>query len=113
MIVYSILGFTLVILAFIEVVSGENRFGKLIHKLTLFVLGIVWVTYGLHIVGLGIRWYLSGHAPWSNGYEEIVFISSVGVLSGLILYKNKNAFIQVTGALVVLIMMSFVHGGSV
>lgn len=112
MIVYSILGFTLVILAFIEVVSGENRFGKLIHKLTLFVLGIVWVTYGLHIVGLGIRWYLSGHAPWSNGYEAIVFISSVGVLSGLILYRNRNAFIPAAGALVAMIMMGFAHGGS-
>src|SRR5690625_7934152 len=48
----------------------------------------------------------------SNGYEAIVFISSVGVLSGLILYRNRNAFIPAEGALVAMIMMGFAHGGS-
>lgn len=112
MIAYSLLGITLVVLAFVEVLSGKNKIGQIIHKLTLFILGILWITYGIHLVGLGVRWFLSGHAPWSNGYEAIVFISSVGVLSGLILYRNRNAFIPASGALVAMIMMGFAHGGA-
>lgn len=112
MIVYSVLGFTLVVLAFIEVLSRENRFGRWIHRLTLFFLGLMCLTFVLHLIGLGVRWYLSGHAPWSNGYEAIVFISSIGVLAGLILYRNRNAFIPAAGALVAMIMMGFAHGGS-
>lgn len=66
----------------------------------------------VQFVGLGVRWYLSGHAPWSNGYEAIIFISSIGVLAGLLLYKNRNAFIPAAGTLVAMIMMGFAHGGS-
>src|SRR5690606_37726415 len=59
----------------------------------------------------GIRWYVSGHAPWRNGYEAIIFISGIGVFSGLLGYKNRNAFISAAGALVAMIMMGFAHGG--
>lgn len=33
--------------------------------------------------GLGVRWYLSGHAPWSDGYEAMVWIAFVAVLLGM------------------------------
>lgn len=58
------------------------------------------------------RWYISGHAPWSNGYEAIVFISWVGITAGLTLYKNSNALIPASGFMVAVIMMGFAHGGS-
>ncbi|NLN31983.1 MAG: cytochrome c biogenesis protein CcsA [Flavobacteriaceae bacterium] len=111
MIVYSMLGGVLIFLAFIEVFSTENRLGKIIHKATLFFLGLLGLAFLVHLLGLAARWYLSGHAPWSNGYEAIVFISSIGVLSGLILYRNRNAFIPAAGAIVAMIMMGFAHGG--
>lgn len=112
MIAYSILGILLVFFAFIEVLSSETRIGKGIHYIIKFLLGIMFLAYIIHNVGLAIRWYLSGHAPWSNGYEAIVFISSIGVLAGLIFYRNRNAFIPASGALVAMIMMGFAHGGS-
>lgn len=113
MIAYSVLGMLLVFFAFIEVLSDEkSRLGKVIHGIIRFLLGIMLLAYIVHIISLAIRWYLSGHAPWSNGYEAIVFISSVGVLAGLIFYRNRNAFIPAAGALVAMIMMGFAHGGS-
>ncbi|MBN9337258.1 MAG: cytochrome c biogenesis protein CcsA, partial [Chryseobacterium sp.] len=54
----------------------------------------------------------SGHAPWSNGYEAIVFISWVGITAGYALYRNANALIPAAGFLVAVIMMGFAHGGS-
>lgn len=113
MITYSMLGFILVFLAFVEVFTDEEKkVGKLFHSLTKLIIGIMVVTLGVHLVTLGVRWYLSGHAPWSNGYEAIVFISAVGVFSGLLLYRNRNAFVPAAGALVAMIMMGFAHGGS-
>ena len=70
------------------------------------------VALTIQALALAVRWYLSGHAPWSNGYEAIIFISAVGVLSGVLLYRNRNAFIPAAGALVAMIMMGFAHGGS-
>lgn len=112
MIVYSLLGMVMTALGFAEVFSSESRYHRMIRIPTKGFLGIMIAALSLHGLALGVRWYLSGHAPWSNGYEAIVFISGIGVLSGLLLYKNRNAFIPAAGALVATIMMGFAHGGS-
>lgn len=112
MIIYSVLGSILLILSFVEILSQNKKTNNLIHKLIRFFIRILWITFIIHIIGLGVRWYLSGHAPWSNGYEAIVFISSMGVLAGLIFYRNRNALIPASGAIVAMIMMGFAHGGS-
>jgi len=112
MIVYSLLGMFMIILGFAEVFSSGSKYNHLIRVLTKILLGIMVVAVAIQAIALGVRWYLSGHAPWSNGYEAIVFISGIGVLSGLLLYRNRNAFIPAAGALVAMIMMGFAHGGS-
>lgn len=112
MIIYSLLGISMVILGFAEVLSSGSKFNRAIRILTKVLLGIMVLALAVQFAGLGVRWYLSGHAPWSNGYEAIIFISSIGVLAGLLLYKNRNAFIPAAGALVAMIMMGFAHGGA-
>lgn len=112
MIAYSFLGMLMIILGFAEVFSSGLKYHHIIRLLTKILLGIMVVALAIQGVALGVRWYLSGHAPWSNGYEAIVFISGIGVLSGLLLYRNRNAFIPAAGALVAMIMMGFAHGGS-
>ena len=112
MIVYSLLGMFMIILGFAEVFSSGSKYNHMIRILTKMLLVIMVVALVIHAVALAVRWYLSGHAPWSNGYEAIVFISGIGVLSGLLLYRNRNAFIPAAGALVAMIMMGFAHGGS-
>src|SRR5690606_34867479 len=111
MIAYCMVGGVLIILTFIEVLNSETKTQKFTHYLTNTFIGILILIFLLHAVGLATRWYLSGHAPWSNGYEAIIFISWIGVLAGLLLYKNRNAFIPATGAIVAMIMMGFAHGG--
>jgi cytochrome c-type biogenesis protein CcsB len=112
MIAYSLLGMCMIILGFAEVFSSGSKYNRMIRILTKTFLGIMVAALAIQGVALGVRWYLSGHAPWSNGYEAIVFISGIGVLSGLLLYRNRNAFIPAAGALVAMIMMGFAHGGS-
>lgn len=112
MIVYSLLGISMILLGFAEVFSSESKYHHVIRILTKILLGIMMIALSIQAITLGVRWYLSGHAPWSNGYEAIVFISGIGVLSGLLLYRNRNAFIPAAGALVAMIMMGFAHGGS-
>lgn len=112
MVAYSVLGTWMVFLGFVEVFSSKSKYKGFFQVNIKIVLAIMVFALVLQVVALGIRWYLSGHAPWSNGYEAIVFISAVGVLSGLLLYRNRNAFIPAAGALVAVIMMGFAHGGS-
>jgi cytochrome c-type biogenesis protein CcsB len=112
MIAYSLIGMCMIMLGFAEVFSSGSKYYHIIRILTKTFLSIMIAALSVQATALGVRWYLSGHAPWSNGYEAIVFISGIGVLSGLLLYRNRNAFIPAAGALVAMIMMGFAHGGS-
>lgn len=108
LIFYTLIGGILVVLGFIELFRPKNIIKKAI-KITLYIGAIGWF---LQLVGLIGRWYISGHAPWSNGYEAIVFISWVGITAGFALYRNSNALIPAAGFMVAVIMMGFAHGGS-
>ena len=44
---------------------------------------IIAVFFFLHTVTLGARWYISGHAPWSNAYEAIVYVAWSTMFFGL------------------------------
>ena len=59
----------------------------------------------LHTAGLGLRWYISGHAPWSNGYESMIFISWATCLSGLVFAKKSHMALAVTTVLTALTLL--------
>ncbi|MDV7695826.1 cytochrome c biogenesis protein CcsA [Chryseobacterium soli] len=108
LIFYTLIGGLLLILGFIELFKSNKRLNKIIKV----IIAVGSVGYLLHFLGLVARWYISGHAPWSNGYEAIIFISWVGITAGLVLYRNSNALIPAAGFMVAVIMMGFAHGGS-
>jgi cytochrome c-type biogenesis protein CcsB len=61
---------------------------------SLFIKGLGWLLFAgflFHTFGLGLRWYIAGHSPMSNGYESMIFISWVTLLAGFI-FSRKSAF---------------------
>lgn len=129
LIFYTLIGALLLILGFVELF----RPNKILSKVIKGIIAIGVVGYLAHFLGLVSRWYLSGHAPWSNGYEAIIFISWIGISAGLMFYfgfgkpnfnrkkdqnitinRNNvsNALIPAAGFMVAVIMMGFAHGGS-
>jgi cytochrome c-type biogenesis protein CcsB len=108
MISYAILGTVILALAFTRLFKDSKALSRTIN----FVLILISIAALLQLFGLAVRWYISGHEPWSNGYEAVMFISWIGVMSGLLLYRNSNAFIPAAGCLIAVILMGFAHGGS-
>lgn len=102
------IGGLLLILGFIYLFK-PNKILKIVINVIIWI-GVIG--YIAHFFGLIGRWYVSGHAPWSSGYEAIMFISWVGITAGLILYRNSNVLIPAAGFLVAVIMMGFAHGGA-
>jgi cytochrome c-type biogenesis protein CcsB len=67
---------------------------KGIKEKTMFVKILGWLLFAgflFHTLGLGIRWYIAGHSPMSNGYESMIFISWVTLLAGFV-FSRKSAF---------------------
>lgn len=108
MIAYALLGTLILALAFFKLFKNS----KTLNRVVTGVLVLITTAVIIQGAGLGIRWYISGHEPWSNGYEAVQFISWIGVLSGLLMYRNSNAFIPAAGCLIAVILMGFAHGGS-
>ncbi|MCE4563366.1 cytochrome c biogenesis protein CcsA [Maribellus sp. CM-23] len=45
---------------------------------------LIVILFLVHTAGLALRWYISGHAPWSNGFESVVYVAWATMLAGLI-----------------------------
>jgi cytochrome c-type biogenesis protein CcsB len=60
------------------------------------LLAFAWI---LHTIGLGLRWYLSGHAPMSNGYESMIFVAWGTLLAGFVVVKRSQLPLALTGVL--------------
>ncbi len=101
---YLLLGLILLIFAFINVVKPAFSL-KMIMRVAW---GILLLGFVIHVTGLGIRWYIADHAPWSNAYESIVFIAGSTVLAGIILAKN-SPFALAGTALLAGITMGVAH----
>ena len=104
---YALLALVLLVLAMIEVMAAKP---PLWVKWALNVGALLFVCCFLyHTYGMGLRWYLTGHAPWSNGYEALVTISWGGVLAGLIFKKYSNLTMASTALLAFFILMTAGH----
>ncbi|OIP55316.1 MAG: cytochrome C biogenesis protein [Helicobacteraceae bacterium CG2_30_36_10] len=97
---YLILGFVLLILSFVKIL--KPKFNIAIYtKITLWALIVLFIA---HTIGLANRWYISGHSPWSNGYESMIYIGWASVLAGFIFSKRSSMTMASTGILAGLIL---------
>lgn len=104
---YMIIGFVFLLLAFANLFKPTSKLIKLLLKLftILTILGML-----THVVGLGLRWYISGHAPWSNGYEAVVFVAFITTLAGLIFSHKKSKFTLASTVLFASFLLGIAHG---
>jgi cytochrome c-type biogenesis protein CcsB len=101
---YALIGLLMLILFFIQIFLNKHiKIFDIIRKL-LFV-GLIGF-FLFHASGLAMRWLISGHAPWSNGYEAVIFIAWVSMLAGFF-FSRKNAVV-IAGTAVLAALMIFV-----
>ena len=64
--------------------------------ITKVVLGILIAGFVVHTFNLGLRWYIAGHAPWSNGYEAMLYISWTIILAGILFARSSELAVATT-----------------
>ncbi|WP_242132873.1 cytochrome c biogenesis protein CcsA [Aestuariivivens marinum] len=70
-----------------------------------------WIIVGLfvlHLAGLITRWYVSGHAPWSNAYESMIYVAWATMLFGLI-FGRKSSLTMAAAAFVTSMLLMVAH----
>jgi len=84
---YATVGLIMLIGLITMVIRGKKETSLFIRVLGM----LLFAGFLFHTLGLGLRWYIAGRSPMSNGYESMIFISWVTILAGFI-FSRKSAF---------------------
>ena len=95
-------------LMFIFIVFQIFKEGKIIHYLIKTCKVAIWALFILMTAGLVVRWYLSGHAPWSDAYESVIYVSWATVFFGLAFGRKSDLTVAAT-AFVASILLWVAH----
>ncbi|MDX1270501.1 cytochrome c biogenesis protein CcsA [Bizionia paragorgiae] len=59
----------------------------------------------LHTLGLILRWYISGHAPWSDAYESMIYVAWATMFFGLAFGRKSDLTLASTAFVTSMILM--------
>jgi cytochrome c-type biogenesis protein CcsB len=85
-IAYLIVGLSFLLLLFWGIFKDHN----LQPRLFKIILAAAIISFIIHCAGLLLRWYISERAPWSNGYESMIYIAWAIILAAMI-FARKSA----------------------
>ncbi|OAB78934.1 cytochrome c biogenesis protein [Cochleicola gelatinilyticus] len=89
---FSVVG----ILMFIFIVVQIFREGKVMYRLVQLCKYIIWSFFIAMTLGLAARWYISGHAPWTDAYESIIYVAWATTFFGLAFGRKSDLTIAST-----------------
>jgi cytochrome c-type biogenesis protein CcsB len=98
---YFFLGLAFLFFLFISVFKPNMKLKKIYKMLFILVL----IGFILHTIGLCLRWYISGRAPWSNGYESMIYIAWTTTLAGIIFTRKSFGGLAATMVLASTILL--------
>ncbi len=99
---YMYAGTLMFILLIVQIFNDRNKF------VNVSVNVFKWIVVGLFIVhtaGLGVRWYISGHAPWSDAYESMIYVAWATMFFGLGFGRKSDLTIASTAFVTSIILM--------
>ncbi|MEI6678829.1 MAG: cytochrome c biogenesis protein CcsA, partial [Mariniphaga sp.] len=91
---YVVLGLILLGFFFHSLFTGKSLQKKAVNYT---VIGL-FIGFLAHVAGLIVRGYVSGHMPWSNGYESMIYIAWAVMLAGLI-FARRNPMVLAAAAI--------------
>ena len=98
---YLYAGLFLFLILIIQIFNQKKVFVYLIN----FFKAVVYLLFVLHTAGLIFRAYISGHAPWSDAYESMIYVSWATMLFGILFGRKSNLTLAATTFVVSMILM--------
>ena len=102
---YITIGLVLLFLAFLSIIKPQLNLKLFTKTITLLLIVVLL----LHTFGLGLRWYIAEHAPWSNAYESILYIAWATALAGFVFAKRSPLSFAATSILAgIFLLVAFI-----
>ena len=90
------------VLLIVQILRDKSKVLKLLVNIFKILL---YVCFGLHTAGLIVRWYISGHAPWSDAYESMIYVAWATMAFGVMLGQKSNLTFASTAFVTAMILM--------
>ena len=93
----------LIMLVFVIVqIFNDSKPIRILIKVSAFVILLLFI---IHTLGLAARWYISGHAPWSDAYESMIYVAWATMFFGLAFGRKSFLTIASTSFVASMILM--------
>ena len=83
---YALFGLLLFFILVAQIFKDRSIWRILVKAFQVLII----LSFVYHTFGLVLRWYISGHAPWSDAYESILYVSWATMGIGLALGRKSN-----------------------
>ena len=93
--VYLLTGLFLLFVIMYKMLRPQSSVKWLI-RICFSILALAFIA---QTFGMGLRWYVAEHAPWSNGYESMIYIAWSMMLAGLIFSRQSVMALSLTAIL--------------
>ncbi len=104
---YALLSVILLFLAFVD--NLQVRKNRIVSWSLSISIALLAAGFLYHTFGLVLRWYLTGHAPWSNGYESLLLVAWGGLLAGFSFVRYSKITLAATALLAFFMLMTASH----
>lgn len=99
---YMYAGTLMFILLIVQIFKDKSKGINLAVTIFKYIIVALFI---LHTAGLIVRWYISGHAPWSDAYESMIYVAWATMLFGLIFGKKSDITMASTAFVTSMILM--------
>ena len=99
---YMYAGVLMFLLLIVQIFKDRSKYINVSVKVFKYaILGL----FALHTAGLIVRWYISGHAPWSDAYESMIYVAWATMAFGVMLGVKSDLTFASTAFVTAMILM--------
>ena len=101
---YMVTGVLMLLLVITNIFAEKKSLRITINVFHIFI-GFL---FALHTLGLIARWYISGHAPWSDAYESMIYVAWATMFFTLA-FDRKSKLTIASGTFVTAMILMIAH----
>jgi len=101
---YMMFGSLMLIFTIANILANKKALRYIINGMHI----IIGVLFGIHTLGLIARWYISGHAPWSDAYESMIYVAWATMFFTLA-FDRKSKLTVASGTFVASMILMIAH----
>ena len=98
---YLYSGLFLFLVLMTQIFTNKKWINILVRIFKIIIFGL----FLLHTLGLISRWFISGHAPWSDAYESMIYVGWATMFFGLVFGRKSSLTIASTSFVSSMVLM--------